>query len=257
MRRTVLLVVVTLGLGVMAPPYAATQTTAPDRRDIVREVSAADPARFACAHVEGRACKLDWINAVASALHAIDPRWGLNMKRDDDRQGLSMDVVTFRLGPTDRHVEAFDICGGCGGGAPTVVWQNITNYATIGQPGTARWVKPSAPTTGGGGGGGGGTGGGVTPTPTVNLQPVLDALAALATKVDAVAALALAARDGALDAKAEAEQAKVNASDVRHLAVPELKALIESAGLSGCMVGRVPKAFGGSAEVRFCPEVPR
>lgn len=253
MRRTVLLVVVTLGLGVMAPPYAATQTTAPDRRDIVREVSAADPARFACAHVEGRACKLDWINAVASALHAIDPRWGLNMKRDDDRQGLSMDVVTFRLGPTDRHVEAFDICGGCGGGTPTVVWQNITNYATIGQPGTARWVQPQ-PISGGGNGGGGGTGGGTPPATPVDLAPVLAAVAELATKVDAVAALALAARDAAQDARAEAEQAKVNASDVRHLAIPELKALIEAAGLSGCLVGRVPKAFGGTTEVRFCPE---
>lgn len=253
MRRTVLLVVVTLGLGVMAPPYAATQTTAPDRRDIVREVSAADPARFACAHVEGRACKLDWINAVASALHAVDPRWGLNMKRDDDRQGLSMDVVTFRLGPTDRHVEAFDICGGCGGGAPTVVWQNITNYATIGQPGTARWVQPQ-PVSGGGNGGGGGTGGGTPPATPVDMAPVLAAVAELATKVDAVAALALAARDAAQDARAEAEQAKVNASDVRHLAIPELKALIEAAGLSGCLVGRVPKAFGGTTEVRFCPE---
>lgn len=253
MRRTVLLVVVTLGLGVMAPPYAATQTTAPDRRDIVREVSAADPARFACAHVEGRACKLDWINAVASALHAVDPRWGLNMKRDDDRQGLSMDVVTFRLGPTDRHVEAFDICGGCGGGTPTVVWQNITNYATIGQPGTARWVQPQ-PVSGGGNGGGGGTGGGTPPATPVDMAPVLAAVAELATKVDAVAALALAARDAAQDARAEAEQAKVNASDVRHLAIPELKALIEAAGLSGCLVGRVPKAFGGTTEVRFCPE---
>lgn len=253
MRRTVLLVVVTLGLGVMAPPYAATQTTAPDRRDIVREVSAADPARFACAHVEGRACKLDWINAVASALHAVDPRWGLNMKRDDDRQGLSMDVVTFRLGPTDRHVEAFDICGGCGGGAPTVVWQNITNYATIGQPGTARWVQPQ-PVSGGGNGGGGGTGGGTPPATPVDMAPVLAAVAELATKVDAVAALALAARDAAQDARTEAEQAKVNASDVRHLAIPELKALIEAAGLSGCLVGRVPKAFGGTTEVRFCPE---
>ncbi|MEZ5421122.1 MAG: hypothetical protein R2708_27810 [Vicinamibacterales bacterium] len=29
---------------------------------------------------------------------------------------LSMDVVTFRLGPTDRHVQAFDVCGSCGAG---------------------------------------------------------------------------------------------------------------------------------------------
>lgn len=204
---------------------ATAQTTAPDRRDVVQAVSDADPARFACAHVEGRACKMDWINAVAAALHQVDPRWGLNMKRDDDRQGLSMDVVTFRLGPTDRHVEAFDICGGCGGGNPSVVWQNITNYATIGQPGTARWVQPQ-PVSGGGGGTGGG--GHVDPPPAVNLQPVLDALAALTVKVDAVAGVAVAARDAALDAKSEAEQAKVNASDIRHITLPEIRALIES-----------------------------
>jgi hypothetical protein len=248
MRRTVLLVVLALW-----PAWVSAQTTAPDRRDVVQAVSDADPERFRCAHVEGRACKLDWINAVASALHAVDPRWGLNMKRDDDRQGLSMDVVTYRLGPTDRHVEAFDICGGCGGGTPTVVWQNITNYATIGQPGTARWVQPQ-PVSGGGGGGSSGGGGGTPPATPVDLAPVLAAVAELATKVDAVAALALAARDAAQDARTEAEQAKVNASDVRHLAIPEMKALIEGAGLSGCLVGRVPKAFGGTTEVRFCPE---
>lgn len=193
---------------------------APDRRDVVQAVSDADPARFACAHVESRPCKLDWIQAVAAALHRIDQRWGLNGKRGNPAD-ISMDVVTFRVGPTDRHVEAFDVCGGCGGGNPSVTWNNITNYATMGQPGTAIWVAPVVgsdpppPPP-------------VDPPPTVNLQPVLDALAALTVKVDAVAGVAVAARDAALDAKSEAEQAKVNASDIKHITLPEIRALIES-----------------------------
>lgn len=244
MRRTVLLVVLALW-----PAVVGAQSTAPDRRDVVQAVSDADPARFACAHVESRLCKLDWIQAVAVELYKIDQRWGLNGKRGNP-DDISMDVVTFRVGPTDRHVEAFDVCGGCGGGNPSVTWNNITNYATMGQPGTAIWVAPvvkvSEP----------GPIDPPPPAPTVDLRPVLDAIAALVVKVDAVAGLALAARDAALDAKSEAEQAKTNASDVKHLAVPELKTLIERAGLTGCLVGRVPKTFGGSTEVRFCPAAP-
>jgi len=79
------------------------------------------------------------------------------------------------------------------------------------------------------GSGGGGTGGGTPPpTPTVNLQPILDLIGTLAVKIDAVAGVAVAARDAALDAKSEAEQAKVNASDVQHITLPEIRALIES-----------------------------
>lgn len=202
-------IVFALACAIGAP--AAWGQSAPDRRDVVQAVSDADPARFACAHVEGRACKMDWIKAVAWALHQTDTRWGLNMKRDDDRQGLSMDVVTFRIGPTDRHVEAFDICGGCGGGSPSVVWQNITNYATLGQPGTARWVRPEP--VAGGGTGGGGTGGGTggtVPPPPVNLQPLLDRLAALeaalGAKLDGLAAVAVETRDAAKSAEHDARE---------------------------------------------------
>lgn len=205
---------------------------APDRRDVVQAVSDADPARFACAHVESRPCKLDWIQAVAAELHKIDQRWGLNGKRGNPAD-ISMDVVTFRVGPTDRHVEAFDVCGGCGGGNPSVTWNNITNYATMGQPGTAIWVAPvvSEP----------GPIDPPPPAPVVDLRPVLDAIAALVVKVDAVAGLTLAARDAALDAKSEAEQAKTNASDVKHLALPEIKALIEAFRAQQYEIdGRVP-----------------
>lgn len=134
-------VLLIFGLLLSVASQAYAQGQAPNRKDVVEAVSAADPARFACAHVEGRSCKHDWIKAVAAALHATDPKWGLNGKRGNPSD-ISMDVVTYRIGPTDRHVQAFDICGSCGGGSPSVVWNDITNWATIGQPGTAIWIQP-------------------------------------------------------------------------------------------------------------------
>jgi hypothetical protein len=203
---------------------AVSLAQAPNRLDVVERVTREDPARFACAH-SGRPCEADWIKAVASALHATDEHFGLNMKRDSDSQGLSLDVVTWRVGPTDRHVLVFDICGACGSSAARPVWNEIT-------------VPPVDP---------------VDPvTPPADLAPVLAALATLTQKVDAVAALALAARDAALDAKAEAEQAKVNASDVKHVEIPKVLEALKG-GAIPCLVGRVPKTFGGSAEVTFCP----
>lgn len=221
--------------------------TAPNRIDVVRQVSEADPARFACAHT-GRPCEADWIKAVAWALHQTDARWGLNMKRDSDSQGLSLDVVTWRLGPTDRHVQAFDICGACGGGSPSVVWNDITVAATIGQPGTARWVRPQP------------VAGTPPPTPTpeppakppptpspVDLSAVLAKLDAILAEIavlranhDGIAAVATEARDKAADAAVEALNAATRAAEVL-------------ANQGRCVVGRVPKAFGGSSEVMFCP----
>jgi hypothetical protein len=115
---------------------------APNRLSVVERLAGERPDLFRLAHMEGSPQRYDFIKLLAATLHAEDARWGLNMKRDDDRQGLSMDVVTFRLGPTDRHVEAFDVIGGAGGPSPRPVWQDITNYATVGNPGTARWVRP-------------------------------------------------------------------------------------------------------------------
>jgi hypothetical protein len=204
---------------------AVSLAQAPNRLDVVERVTREDPARFACAH-SGRPCEADWIKAVASALHATDEHFGLNMKRDSDSQGLSLDVVTWRVGPTDRHVLVFDICGACGSSAARPVWNEITVHPI---------VDPVDPVT-----------------PPADLAPVLAALATLTQKVDAVAALALAARDAALDAKAEAEQAKVNASDVKHVEIPKVLEALKG-GAIPCLVGRVPKTFGGSAEVTFCP----
>jgi hypothetical protein len=240
MRGLMLGIVLLSGVG-----NAVAQERAPDRRDIVQQVSAADPARFACAHNEGRSCKNDWIKAVAWALHQTDARWGLNGKRGNAGD-LSMDVVTWRIGPTDRHVQAFDICGACGGGSPSVVWSDITNWSTLGNPGTAIWIKPE-PVGGSGSGGGGNPQPTPPPTPPapVDLTPVLTALRALGDRL-----AALEAKSGVIDAAAhEALNAATRASDI--------KTLIENLPTSKplpCLTGRVPKAFGGSTEVTFCPK---
>lgn len=212
--------------------------TAPDMSVEVARVTAADPARFACAH-SGRSCEADWIKAVAWALHQIDTRWGLNAKRDGPATDLSLDVVTYRIGPTDRHVLAFDICGACGSSVARPVWSDITNRATVGQPGTARWVKPE-PVDGASSGGGGAPPTTAPPAPVPGRDYTAD-LAAIVAKIDAVAALVLAARDAALNAERDT-QLLLNrpAPPVPILSIP-------------CLVGRVPKTFGGSTVVTFCP----
>lgn len=247
MKKILIMGLIVLGLILGQTGPIAAQERAPNRRDVVEQVSQADPQRFACAHTE-RSCKNDWIIAVAQALYKTDGRWGLNMKRDDDRQGLSMDVVTWRIGPTDRHVQAFDICGRCGGPNPSVEWGDITNWATLGNPGTARWIKPPQavepvdPVD--------------PPTPVVDLRQVLAAINELKVKLDAVAGLALASRDVALDVKALTEQlkgevAQINTTvlEIRHVDVPRLLEQFKPS----CVTGKVPKAFGGSATVTLCP----
>lgn len=114
---------------------------------------------------------------------------------------------------------------------------------------------PPRPSGSGGGTGGGGTGGGGSSA--VDLGPVLAAVAAVSAKVDAVAALALAARDAAQTAEAEARSAHARASDVQHVALPAFEAAIREAIRALCVAGRVPKAFGGSSAVQLCgPGVP-
>jgi hypothetical protein len=215
---------------------------APNRKSVVQQVSDEDPARFRRAHT-GQPGDDDWIRAVAARLHAEDPRWGLNGKRGDPNV-LSLDVVTFRIGPTDRHVEAFDICGACGGGNPSVVWNDITNYSTIGQPGTAIWVKPDGvpvpgpePEPGPG----------PTPVPApCDLGPVLAELRTLRERIEQVGAIASNARDAAASAAHDAKE--LNAA--RHAGWP---AVGGPAGPWPVYEGRVP-TFGGT--VRLNPRQP-
>lgn len=243
--------VAVIALHMAASGAVLAQGKAPNRLEVVERVSEADLERFACAH-SGRPCEADWIKAVAATLHAEDPKWGLNGKRGDPSD-LSLDVVTYRLGPTDRHVQAFDICGACGSPSAVPVWQDITNWQTLGQPGTAVWVKPAtnspnpvpAPTP--------------TPAPTpapapVNLQPVLDAVAALTGAVDALdkrlnAILALMQANEANWTKAahEAGEAAARASDIK-TAVDALPAPEPQK----CVSGRQSGWAGGA--IRLCPE---
>jgi hypothetical protein len=136
-------------------------------RHVVEEMAARHPDLFARAHREGDPQAWRFNEALAWELYSRhDKRWGMNWKRDGSE--LSMDVIAFRVGPTDRHVECFDIIEAAGGANPRPGWGDITNYATIGQPGTARWAEPQPSwaaeggDTGDGGGGGGGGGGGQT-----------------------------------------------------------------------------------------------
>jgi hypothetical protein len=145
---------------------------------VVSEMAGRYPDLWARAHREGDSQSHEYIRALAWELHSKhDARWGMNFKRDGSE--ISMDVVAFRIGPTDRHVECYDVIGGAGGDNPQAVWQDITNYSTMGQPGTARWAKPERfPEE---------SGGGHAdrppqlaapckwqPAPAVDLQPVID-----------------------------------------------------------------------------------
>jgi len=182
---------------------------------------------------------------VASALHAADPRFGLLGQRGNPNQ-IARDCVTYLLDPAKPlMVAAWDICGSCGGSNPSIVFNEITDYKSIGNAGTAIWVRPAGSV--------------VTPpppppvdpvAPPADLAPVLAALATLTDKVDAVAALALAARDAALDAKAEAEQAKVNASDIKHVSLPALLEELKTTA-HPCYRGRVSGWAAGS--LQLCP----
>ena len=96
-------------------------------------------------------------------MNAQDPRWGLNAKRDGPSYDISKDVLAYYLGPTDRHVEAYDVIAAHEDPSARIVWNNITNEATIGQPGTARFVHPVT--------GGGFSGSQPNPTPTPTPVP--------------------------------------------------------------------------------------
>lgn len=85
----------------------------------------------------------EFIKLVAINLYNnFGPRWGLNAKRDGNAYDISLDCIAFYLGPTDRHVEVIDIITNHTWPHATIGWLNITNFDTMGQPGTARFVNP-------------------------------------------------------------------------------------------------------------------
>lgn len=91
---------------------------------------------------------------------------------------------------------------------------------------------------------------GPAPAPTVNLQPALDALAGLQTQV-------LELQAAVQQATAYAKSASIDAYELNKARIDGTFRVVLSDGtVQLCMVGRVPKAFGGSSEVVFCPRLP-
>lgn len=85
----------------------------------------------------------EFIKLCARDLHNdVDNRYGLNAKRDGPSHDISKDVISWYVGPTDRHVECYDVIGAHEHSSANIVWNDITNYSTMGQPGTARYVDP-------------------------------------------------------------------------------------------------------------------
>lgn len=115
-------------------------------------------------------------------------------------------------------------------------------------PAVQNVYPPPKPAGGGASSGGGGnpqpTPPSPAPAPAVDLTPVMNLLKAIEARLSA-----LEAKGGAIDAAAsEALNAASRAS--------EIKTLIENLPASKplpCITGRVPRAFGGSTEVQFCP----
>lgn len=85
--------------------------------------------------------------AVVREINAINPRFGLNAKRDGPSDDNNKDAITYYIGPTDRHVEVYDFIIGHEAAGAHIGWNDTTNYRTMGNPGTARFVHP---VTGGG-----------------------------------------------------------------------------------------------------------
>lgn len=167
-----------------------------------------------------------FIRRLAWVLHStVDPRFGLNGKRGTST--LSQDAINWiGEGPgndpaTGKAVTVIDVIGGAGGPNPTPAWQAFSDL-----PGPGAWIKPTAVDGGVSGGGGTPLPAPPAPVPAVDLKPLLAAVAALSAKVDALGAIVIEARDAATSARAEAEQAKINASDVKHVSIPALQASI-------------------------------
>lgn len=139
----------------------------------------------------------------------------------------------------------------CIGGVGSNGYENNFRCAGHGSerlPAVQNVYPPPKPAGGGVSSGGGGTPLPAPPVPApvpVNLAPVLDALARIEARL-----AALEGRGGVLDAAAaEALNAASRAS--------EIKTLIQNLPASKplpCITGRVPRAFGGSTDVTFCPK---
>jgi hypothetical protein len=102
---------------------------------------------WAHAHRDGDPRAGEWIRLAVQTLraeHWLGGRWCLNGKRGDPNN-QSWDIVGFVVDEANddpKMIEAYDVIAGAGGPNPTIYWGNVTNYDTIGQPGTAIAIHP-------------------------------------------------------------------------------------------------------------------
>lgn len=180
-----------------------------------------------------------------------DPRWCL--KDGGNGRPQSDDVVVIC-----STREAWDLVLGIGADA----WTFHEGSIGVLPAGQNVYAPPrpadAGPGTGGTGTGGTGTGGGsTTPPAAVSLAPVLEALARLEAKIGGLEAEIAATKTAAEAANAGAASAALDAKDLARFVIHDGK-LDPFKAAPTCYVGRVPKAFGGSSEVRFCrPEIPQ
>lgn len=163
--------------------HAWGQTVAPNRIEVVQHVASACPGLIRDSHA--------FTDAVFSLLNRDDPRWGRNGKRGNandlsDDAGAYLNEASTLVGSDGRRLNIIDIIGAAGSPAASPAWIDQTQ-ATIDGRTTGVWVKPSGvlPAC---------LSGGSTPTvppvvtpqppaQSVDLTPVLDAIAALRLEV--------------------------------------------------------------------------
>lgn len=177
-----------------------------------------------------------------------DPRWCL--KDGGNGRPQSDDVVVLCA-----TREAWDLVGGIGADG-----FSFREDAIGVLPSGQNVYPPPKPadagtSTGGTGTGGGSTGGGSTGGGAVNLAPLAEALARLEAKLGGLESELAEVKIAAAASAASAASAALDAKDLAKFVIHDGK--LEPFKAPPCYVGRVPKAFSGSAEVRLCPVAPQ
>lgn len=185
-----------------------------------------------------------------------DPRWCI--KDGGNGRPQSDDVVAICDGVTGgayRARQAWDLIGNAGIDAYSWHIDGIGILPSVQNVYPPPKPRGWAPVSGGGpvvqppGGGG-------SAPPSVNLSGVLEALARIEARLATVEAIAVSARDAADAGRAESRSAAHDARELNAFRLSpefaELLAALRAAAGEQCFSGRVPKAFGGSTEVRFC-----
>jgi hypothetical protein len=213
----------------------------PNCKHIVERLKAQFPEEWSTAHFGGPHTE-DFIKRLAWVLHTeVDSKFGLLGQRGNPNV-LADDAILFRgegpgHDPTNGNepVSGFDVIGQAGSASASPEWNFIN------QAGEAAWVQPrpvsGVPVPE--------PGPGPTPQPApCDLGPVLQAIANLSGRLDSIEGKAGAAAHEAFQAASRASEIK---TQIENLPAGQPAPLY---------VGRVPKAFGGSAEVTFVPRQP-